>query len=251
MIDSPLTPKAAETALVNGQHIYYEVYGKGDPLFLLHGFTQSSKSWIPFVADYENEFEVYIVDLRGHGKSSWFKDKISVPAVAEDVAALAAHLNLSGINAIGFSYGGEVLFQLATVHPELVKSMIIIGSCGTWHADEFPEFVKFLSFENIENLPWMWEEQTNEEQIKAILAQVPNYDVTVTESELQRIKARTLIVHGDRDDATPIECIAKAKKYISNSYLWVLPNVSHGAHTDDNKAEFVRRSKEFFSGKWE
>lgn len=244
------TPKKTEKVVLNGQNIYYEVYGKGEPLFLLHGFTQSSKSWLPYIADYENIFEVYLVDLRGHGNSSWFKENISVRSVAKDVDALVRYLKLEQINVIGYSYGGEVVFQLALVHPGLVKSMIIIGSCGTWHAKEFPEFVEYLSYKNIDNLPWMREQQTSEEQIKSILAQVPNYDVTVSEAELKSIQARTLIVHGDRDVATPIECVAKAKKYLPNGYLWVLPNTEHGAHTDNNKPEFIRISKEFFGSAW-
>ena len=244
------TPKKAETVVVNGQNIYYEVYGKGEPLFLLHGFTQSSKSWLPYVADYENDFEVYLVDLRGHGKSSWFKENISVRSVAKDVDALAGYLKLEQINVIGYSYGGEVLIQLALVHPGLIKSMITIGTCGTWHAKEFPEFVEYLSYKNIDNLPWMREQQTSEEQTKSILAQVPNYNVTVTDAELKSIQARMLIVHGDKDAATPIECVAKVKKFVPNSFLWVLPNTEHGAHTGDNKPEFVRISKEFFGPAW-
>ena len=53
------TPKKSETVLVNGKKLYYEVYGKGKPLFLLHGYTQSSISWRPYVTDYEQEYEVY------------------------------------------------------------------------------------------------------------------------------------------------------------------------------------------------
>ena len=244
------TPKKAETVTLNGIDIYYEVYGTGEPLFLLHGFTQSSKSWLPYISHYENTFEIYLVDLRGHGKSSWFKEKINLRSVAKDVDALVGHLKLDRINAIGYSYGGEVLFQLALVHPDLVKSMIIIGSCGTWHANEFPDFVQYLSYKNINNLPWMREQQTNEEQIKSILAQMPNYNVTVSEEELKSIRTRTLIVHGDKDIATPVECVAKAKQNIPNSFLWVLPNTEHGAHTGEHKEAFIRISKEFFSGDW-
>lgn len=244
------TPKKAETVTLNGSNIYYEVYGKGEPLFLLHAFTQSSKSWHPYISDYENNFEVYVVDLRGHGKSSLFKEKISLRAVAKELDLLIGYLKLNNINAIGYSYGGEVLFQLALVHPGLIKSMIIIGSCGTWHAKKFPDFVEYFSYKNIDNLPWMREQQTSEEQIKSILAQMPNYNVTVSEEELKSIRARTLLVHGDQDVATPIECIAKAKQYLPNSFLWVQPNVEHAAHKDKSKPEFIRISKEFLSGSW-
>lgn len=244
------TPKKTETVALNGINIYYEVYGKGEPLFLLHGFTQSSKSWLPYISDYEDNFEVYLVDLRGHGRSSWFTEKISLPAVAKDVDALAGYLKLEHINAIGYSYGGEVLFQLTLLHPGLVKSMIIIGSCGTWNAKEFPDFVEYLSYKNIDNLPWMREEQTNEEQIKSILAQMPNYDVSVNEKELKSIQAKTLLVLGDLDPATPLACVVKAKENLPNSYLWVLPNTAHGAHKDEHKAGFISISRKFFSDSW-
>lgn len=242
----PQTPKKTETVKVDGAEIYYEVYGKGEPLFLLHGFTQSSKSWIPYIADYEKDYEIYLVDLRGHGKSTWFSGTISIRTVAIELDQLISYLKLRDINAIGFSYGGEVLFQLALINPGLIKSMVIIGSCGTWHAGEFPEFVDYLSYKNIDNLPWMREQQTNEEQIKSILAQVPNYNVTVTDEELKSIQARTLLVLGDNDEATPIECIANAKKHLPKGYLWILPNTVHSAHKDEHKSEFVKLSNEFF-----
>ena len=146
------TPKKAETVVVNGQNIYYEVYGKGEPLFLLHGFTQSSKSWLPYVADYENNFEVYLVDIRGHGKSSWFKENISIRSIAKDLDALAGYLKLERINGIGYSYGGDMLIQMELLHPGLIKSMITIGTCGTWHAKEFPEFVEYLLLQKYRQL---------------------------------------------------------------------------------------------------
>ncbi|HLT72119.1 MAG TPA: alpha/beta hydrolase [Cyclobacteriaceae bacterium] len=244
------TVEKSETIALNGVNIYYEVYGKGEPLFLLHGFTQSSKSWQEYVDDYSTDFAVYLVDLRGHGRSSQFKETISVPDVAKDLEALAAYLKLESINAIGFSYGGEVLFQLALLHPGLVKSMVIIGSCGTWHAKEFPEFVDYLSYKNIDNLPWMREQQTSEEQIKSILEQVPNYNVSVSDAELRSIQTRTLLVHGDQDPATPVECVANAKKHLPNSFLWVLPNTPHRAHSGEHQTEFVKVSKEFFGNSW-
>lgn len=246
----PQTPKKAEIVNLNGVNIYYEVYGQGEALFLLHGFTQSSESWLPYVSDYENDFEVYLVDLRGHGKSSWFTEPLSMRAVAQELNELTQYLKLKVINGIGYSYGGDVLFQLSLLNPGLINSMITIGSCGTWHAKEFPEFVEYLSYKNIDNLPWMREQQANEDQIKSILAQVSNYNVTISDDELKSIKTQSLLVLGDRDESIPIECIAKAKKLLPNSFLWVLPNTVHGAHKDDHKTEFIRVSRDFFAGNW-
>ena len=152
------------------------------------------------------------MDIRGHGKSSWFKENISIRSIAKDLDALAGYLKLERINGIGYSYGGDMLIQMELLHPGLIKSMITIGTCGTWNAKEFPEFLEYLSYKNIDNLPWMREQQTSEEQIKSILAQLPNYNVTVSDAELKSIQARMLVVHGDEDVATPIECVLKVKK---------------------------------------
>lgn len=244
------TPIKSETVQINGTNVYYEVYGKGEPLFLLHAYTQSSISWHSFVADYANDFEVYLVDLKGHGKSGQFREKLSIRSAASDLDALIKYLKLDSINAIGYSYGGEVLFQLELLHPGLIKSMIIIGSCGSWNAKDFPHWVEYLSYKNIDNLPWMSEQQTSETQIRSILDQMPNYIVSISDEEMKSIKTRTLFVWGDQDDSTPLECIANARKYLPNSFLWVLPNTGHGAHKDKNKTDFVRISKEFFDNSW-
>lgn len=239
-----------ETVSLNGSSIYYEVYGKGEPLLLLHGITQSSKSWYPFVQDYAGTYEVYVIDLKGHGKSGPFKEKLSIKSVAEDVDALVKYLKLENINAIGFSYGGDVLFQLALMHPGLIKSMISIGACGTWNANDFPDFVEYLSYKNIENLPWMKEQQLSDAQSKAILDQMPNYIVYVSDEELRNIEASVLLVLGDQDDSIPLDYISRVRENLPSSYLWILPHTGHSAHVGSNKAEFVRISKEFFNGSW-
>lgn len=250
MLSFSQTPKKSETVTLNGSKIYYEVYGAGTPLFLLHGFTQSSISWYPFIADYEKDFEVYLVDLKGHGKSGPFIEILSLKSAAEELDALIKHLRLDHLDAIGYSYGGEILFQLALLHPGLIRSMVIIGSCGSWNAADFPEFVEYLSYKNIQNLPWMREQQRDESQIRSILEQVPHYKVFLSDEELKSIQSRVLFVWGDQDEATPLECIARARKNLPYSFLWALPNTGHGPHKDQNKDAFVKTSKQFFSPAW-
>lgn len=244
------TPTKAEMVTLNGSNIYYEEYGKGEPLFLLHGFTQSSQSWLPYVDDYANDFKVYLVDLRGHGRSSQFKEKLSIKAAAMDLNALINHLKIQQINAIGFSYGGDVLFQLALLNPSLIKSMISIGASGSWNANDFPHWVEYLSYKNVDNLPWMRVQQTSDEQIRSILDQMVNYRVYLGDNEMKGIHSNILFVFGDQDDSIPLEEISRARKNLPNTSLWILPNTSHSAHKDKNKSEFVRVSKDFFKGQW-
>ncbi len=242
-------PKYSDTIELNGLLTYYETYGQGNPLFLLHGFTQSSKSWLPFINEYSDEFEIYLVDLMGHGKSSPFKERISIKSAAQNLKDLIDYLQLDSINAIGYSYGGEILFQLALLDPDLIKSMVIMGSCGSWDAKDSPEFVEYLSYKNIDNLPWMHDQQISEERIKNILDQVPTYSVIISESELKSIKTRTLLVVGDQDHATPLECVIKVKSNMPNAFLWIVPNTEHRVHQDKNKDLFIKTSKEFLNNK--
>lgn len=252
MDDSSFIPEPvkSESVTLNGSTIYYEVYGKGEPLFLLHGFTWSSKAWIPYISEYAGDYEIYLVDLKGHGKSGPFTEKLSLKTVASEIDALVDYLNLTGIKAIGYSYGGETLMQLALLNPGLINSMVIIGSCGSWDADDYPEFLEHLTYENLDQLHWMPEHQASDNQIRSILEQLPKYKVFLKDDDLKSIHAKTLFVIGDQDTGTSFDCILNALKHIANSYLWIVPNTGHRAHMGNNKADFIRISKEFLRGDW-
>jgi pimeloyl-ACP methyl ester carboxylesterase len=239
-------PRHREAVAVNGTTIYYEVVGSGAPLILLHGYTQSSASWIPFVEYYAPHFQVYLVDLRGHGKSGWFTETLNIKTVAEDIEALLDYLNLNQVNAIGFSFGGDVLFQLALLNHRRLRSMIIIGSCGSCNLAEFPQWVEYLSYNNIDKLPWMREQHTSEEQIKLILDQTQNYNALVTSEQLKSINIPVMLVYGDQEDSVSWSDIFQAKETLLRSSLWVLPNTPHRAHVGVNMNEFINKSLSFF-----
>jgi pimeloyl-ACP methyl ester carboxylesterase len=240
-------PKESKTVLVNGKNIYFEKYGEGKPLFLLHGYTLSSNSWLPYVKDFDQEYEVYLVDLTGHGKSEEFKEDLSIKSVAEDLNCLIQYLKLEKIKAIGFSFGGDVLYQLALLNPPLIESMITIGAVGTWTVNDFPEYKKAFTFENRANFPWLLEYHETDDKIKALMNQFSNYTVRVTNEELQTIKPEVLIMVGDDDEGMDLEEVVRVKKNLPKSDLWILPNVAHGAHEGKTKDEFVIKSKAFLS----
>jgi pimeloyl-ACP methyl ester carboxylesterase len=242
-------PKKTANVLVNEKNIYYEVYGVGQPLLLLHGYTLSSKSWVPYVEDFSKEFEVYLVDLPGHGKSEQFNEELSIKSVAQDLNVLIRNLGLDTIQAIGFSFGGDVLYQLALIDPLLIKSMITIGAVGTWSVIDFPEYQKAFTFENRMNFPWLLENHKTDEKIKALMDQFINYTVRLSTDELKSIKPEVLIMIGDDDEGMDLQEVARVKKNLPNSDLWILPNVSHGAHEGETKEEFIIKSKAFLSKK--
>lgn len=239
-------PKKAELVSVNNKNIYYEVHGEGEPLILLHGYSLSSRSWIPYIYDFDKEYEVYLVDLTGHGKSSPFKEDLSIKSVAEDLNALMKYLKLEQIKAIGFSFGGDVLYQLALINPTLIESMITIGAVGTWTVNDFPAYQDGFTYENRANFPWLLASHNSDEQIKGILSQFKNYTVRLSEKELQSIQTEVLMMIGDDDEGMNMEEVARVKKHLPKSDLWVLPNVAHGAHQGETKEEFVEKARVFF-----
>ena len=243
------TPKKSESVSINGKNIYYEVYGKGKPLLLLHGYTLSSQSWLPYVQDFDKEYEVYVIDLTGHGKSDPFKETLSIKSVAKDLNALIEYLKLDKIKAIGFSFGGDTLYQLALLKPDLIESMITIGAVGTWSVNDFPEYKEAFTFEKRANFPWITAFHKTDARIKALMEQFKNYIVKVSTEELQSIKPEVLIMIGDDDEGMDFTEIARVKKNLPKSDLWILPNVSHGAHEGETKADFILKAKAFFSKK--
>ena len=242
-------PKKSESVSVNGKNIYYETYGQGEPLFLLHGYTLSSQSWLPYVEDFSKEYQVYLVDLTGHGKSDSFKERMSIRSVAKDLNSLVQYLKLDKIKAIGFSFGGDVLFQLALINPSIIESMITIGAVGTWTVNDFPDYQKAFTFENRTNFPWLSSYHSSDDKIKTLMEQFLNYTIKVTDEELQTITPEVLIMVGDDDEGIDIYEIARVRKYLPNSDLWILPNVAHGAHEGETKDEFIIKSKAFLSKK--
>ncbi len=241
------TPKKTESVLVNGKTLHYEVYGEGKPLFLLHGYTLSSKSWQPYVEDFEQEYEVYLIDLTGHGQSEAFKEDLSIRSVAEDLNGLVQYLELDKIQAIGFSFGGDVLYQLALLNPPLIESMITIGAVGTWTVNDFPDYQKAFTFENSANFPWLLPAHGTDEKIKALMEQFKNYIVELSNEELQSIQPEVLIMIGDNDGGMDFEEIVRVKKNLPESDLWILPNVSHGAHEGETKEDFIIKAKAFLT----
>ena len=220
------TPKKSESVLINGKNIYYEIYGEGKPLFLLHGYTQSSKSWKPYVKDYEKEYEIYLIDLTGHGKSEPFKQDLTLKSVAEDLSSLIHYLQLEKIKAIGFSFGGDVLYQLALINPSTIESMITIGAVGTWTINDFPEYLEAFTFENRDNFPWLKTSHDGDQHIKAMMDQFKNYIVKLSDKELQSIKPEVLIMIGDNDEGMDFEEVVRVKKNLPKCNLWILPNLS-------------------------
>jgi pimeloyl-ACP methyl ester carboxylesterase len=108
--------------------LYYEDYGQGDPLLLLHGLGSSSRDWEPQICDFKDHFRLISLDLRGHGRSGKPPGPYSMELFAGDIASLLKEINAYPAQVLGISLGGMVTFQLALDFPNLVSKLVIVNS---------------------------------------------------------------------------------------------------------------------------
>ena len=99
----------------------------------VHGAGGSSSIWFKQIRDFQKHFNVLLLDLRGHGDSkeqlkSAFKQKYTFKAIAEDIVEVIDFLKIESSHFVGISLGSIVIRQLAEMHPERVKSMILGGA---------------------------------------------------------------------------------------------------------------------------
>jgi pimeloyl-ACP methyl ester carboxylesterase len=134
-----LKPTTSGYAPVNGQRMYYEVYGQGRPLLLLHGaFMTIPANWNAMIPELSKTHQVIAVEMQGHGRTPDIDRPFSFPSLAEDMSALLDYLKVDSADVIGYSMGGGVAQQLAIRHPEHVRKLVLI-SCVYKFEGWYPE----------------------------------------------------------------------------------------------------------------
>jgi len=111
-------------AEVNGLHLYYETYGAGRPLILLHGGLGSGEMFGPVLPLLAERHLVIAPDLQGHGRTADIDRPIDVRLMADDIAALITHLGLDKPDVVGYSLGGGVALLTAIKYPDKVRRLV-------------------------------------------------------------------------------------------------------------------------------
>ena len=119
---------AGTYADVNGINLYYEIHGSGRPIVLLHGGLGAGEMFGPALERLAESHQVIAPDLQGHGRTADVDRPIRLETMAEDIAALVDHLGLERVDAVGYSLGGGVAFQLAVRHPEKVRRLVVVST---------------------------------------------------------------------------------------------------------------------------
>ncbi|HEY4207603.1 MAG TPA: alpha/beta hydrolase, partial [Puia sp.] len=116
-------------APVNGINVYYEVYGEGRPIVLLHGaFWTIDMNWGQLIPELSKTRKVIAIELQGHGHTQFSDRKLSFPTLASDVEGVMDYLKIDSADVAGFSMGGSVAYQFAIQSPKRLKKLVIISS---------------------------------------------------------------------------------------------------------------------------
>jgi pimeloyl-ACP methyl ester carboxylesterase len=232
-------PRTSGYVDVNGVHMYYEVYGEGSPLVLLHGGVMTIDlnfaSLIPALAA---RHMVVAVELQGHGRTADTERPISLAALASDVVGLLDHLGIDRAHVLGHSLGGGVALEMAISHPDRVRRVvpmsITVRQDGTHEeianpslqatstrmptSDDFAEMTE--AYKRLSPHPEHFEE------FLAALSAVATTLEGWSDEQLAGITAPTLLMIGDHDFTT-VEHAGLMLGLIPGSQLAVLPGTTH------------------------
>jgi pimeloyl-ACP methyl ester carboxylesterase len=226
-------PEAGKYFNVGDAKLYYEVYGQGKPLVMLHGGVYGYiDEFEPFIKKLSEKYQVICIGTRGHGKSEAGKGDFSFKQRAEDAYKVIRSITRDSITVLGFSDGGYSAFKLAALYPELVRKLIVVGA-GDYATNNKRQKFNYTPEGLMKNdstffksrLALMPEPQRWRE-ILAKLSKMYNENHTGTET-FKKIKCPALVMSGDRDDYLSVEAVVNSAKAIPNAQLAIIPNCHH------------------------
>jgi pimeloyl-ACP methyl ester carboxylesterase len=108
--------------------MYYQVHGEGEPLLLIHGGLMTIDAWGPILPALAENRKVYAIELEGHGRTVDLDRPLSMQQFAQDVSGFIEQMDIGPIDIVGFSMGGGTATGVGVLHPELVKSLVVISA---------------------------------------------------------------------------------------------------------------------------
>jgi pimeloyl-ACP methyl ester carboxylesterase len=236
-------------AAVNGIELYYEVHGAGEPLVLLAGGFGGVEMFASILPALAETRRVIGVELQGHGHTPDVADRpLRFETMADDVAALIAHLGLGWADVLGYSLGGGVALQVSLRHPEAVRRLVLVSApCKRdgWYAEDLAGMAAVTgeaakgwvgspmhtAYASVAPRPEDW--PLLADKLSALLRQ--DYDWSAAVAEM---RVPTLIVIGDADGVRPghavelLGLLGGAKAHgimdpLPASRLAILPGTSH------------------------
>ncbi len=224
-------PAVGRTFIHDGIKFYYEVYGVGEPLLVVHGNGGSIADLSAQIAHFRKRYKVIAMDSRDQGRSGDSKDKLTYEKMTDDLAALLDHLKVGPVNVLGWSDGGIEALLLGIRHPTKVKKIVAMAAnLNPSETAIYPEVLNLVK-SMIESVPAGVRDTPRgrrEIKVTGMMLEEPNIDVKA----LEAITAPTLVLAGDHDLIRD-EHTVEIYRHIPNSQLAIFPNATHMIPFDD------------------
>lgn len=233
--------------------LYYEVYGKGTPILVLHGGGVGTPYELGRIIDrMRANHQVIVLSTRGHGHSEIGHSPITFTQRADDAQTVLHAVTSKPAIVFGFSDGAYTAYALASKYPKVVDRIIAIGA-GTLTPGYFKADITWEDLRKIDP-----EFIAQQERLAPEPSRLPSFfreymtfwsKATVGANELSHITCPVLLISGDEDDHAPIATMMQAENLIPNSRLCIVPKAWHTAFLDNDvvvwsaMASFIEANK--------
>lgn len=232
---------------VNGLKMYYEIYGSGYPLVLIHGGGSTiQSSFANIIPLFARNHMVIAMELQAHGRTNDRETDLSFEQDADDVAILLQNLKISKADFLGFSNGGHTAIEIALQHPSIVNKLIIASAFYNRNAVD-PLFWDGFDHVILSDMPEILRDdflRVNNDE--AALLNMFNKDVQKmkffkgwTREQMQSINVPTLVINGNQDVGS-VEHSVEMYRLIPGCQLAIVPG-KHGAYL--GTVEFLNNGK--------
>ena len=221
---------------INETSLYYEEYGEGTNLLLLHGGIGSIYAFRYIIPELSQHFKVIAFDSPGHGRSEQ-ADSLSYQLMADYLSQTIDLMGLDSVYVLGQSDGANTALLLAHDRPDKVKRIVVSGANS--HVDGLSEeaYELFDAFSpqyfETQDPDWLItyrNKSPQKDKLEKFISDIRKMwlrEVVISDSKLNKIESRTLVVMGDRDWIVELEHGLGLYKAIKGSEFCVLPNTPH------------------------
>ena len=232
-------PAAGNYIDVNGIKIYYEIYGEGEPLLLLHGNGGSIENFMHQIPELSKHFKVIAVDSRAQGRTTDSDSEITYALMASDMSELIDKLGLGKVNVVGWSDGGNIGLEMAYAYPEQLLKVVALGANYTNENFMAPADSAVMDPDDpiLQNVREMMKKGASSgsrlspdttripiirRKLEELVMKYPNF----TPDQLKTINVPFLIVAGDHDIINPDQTMALFNN-LPMADLFIVPHASH------------------------
>jgi pimeloyl-ACP methyl ester carboxylesterase len=222
---------AGRTFTHDGVKLYYEVYGTGEPLLMVHGNGGSISDLRNQIAHFRRRYMVIAMDSRDHGRSADSAETLTYEKMTDDLAALLEHLKVGPVNVLGWSDGGIEALLLGIRHPAKVKKLVAMAANLNPSEDAFSAEVLALIKTMMAEIPAAARDTPDGRRsikVTGMMLVEPHIDVKA----LETITAPTLVLAADHDVIRDEHTI-DIYHHVPNSQLAIFPNATHMIPYDD------------------